>query len=108
MDYQPMYVLSTQRQQNAVKQYIAYDRHVDSLNRQLPPDRQLYIVCGESTIKDPTPYLQRDSTSAIALWMQAVIQAQEDSTDVPLMTARLLNIVSVSFALTAPSVVVVK
>ena len=91
MDYQPMYVLSTQRQQSAVKQYIAYDRQVDSLNRVLPPDQQLYIVCGESTIKDATPYIQRDPTSVISLWLQAIIQAQQDSTDVPLMTAHLLE-----------------
>ena len=91
MDYQPMYVLSTQRQQSAVKQYIAYDRQVDSLNRVLPPNQQLYIVCGESTIKDATPYIQRDPTSVISLWLQAIIQAQQDSTDVPLMTAHLLE-----------------
>ena len=91
MDYQPMYVLSTERQQSNVKQYVAYDRQVDSLNRTLPANRQLYIVCGESNIKDATPYLQRDTTSAVALWMHAIIQAQQDSTDVPLMTARLLD-----------------
>ena len=91
MDYQPMYVLSTERQQNAVKQYVAYDRQVDSLNRVLPANRQLYIVCGKSTIQDATQFVGRDSTSAIALWMRAVSQAQQDSNDVPLMTARLLD-----------------
>jgi tetratricopeptide (TPR) repeat protein len=91
MDYQPMYVLSTERQQSSVKQYVAYDRQVDSLNRTLPANRQLYIVCGKTSVQDATPYVGQDSSSAIALWMRAIIQAQEDSTDVPLMTARLLD-----------------
>ena len=92
MDYQPMYVLSTERQMSNVKQqYVTYDRQVDSLNRTLPANRQLYIVCGDSNIKDATPYVQRDTTSAVALWMRAFIQAQQDSSDVPLMTARLLE-----------------
>jgi tetratricopeptide (TPR) repeat protein len=91
MDYQPMYVLSTQQKQNGVKQYIAYDRQVDSLNHTLPANRQLYIVCGQSNINDATPFVGTQTSSAVALWMQAVIQAQQDSTDVPLMTARLLD-----------------
>ena len=91
LDYMPMYVLSTEPQRDAVRTYVAFDRQVDSLNRTLPANRQLYIVCGETTIKDVTPYLQQDSTSAVALWMKAIIQSQQDSTDVPLMTAKLLD-----------------
>jgi tetratricopeptide (TPR) repeat protein len=74
-----------------VKQYVAYDRQVDSLNHTLPASRQLYIVCGKTNVKDATPYVGQDTTSAIALWMRAIIQAQEYSTDVPLMTAHLLD-----------------
>jgi tetratricopeptide (TPR) repeat protein len=99
MDYQPMYVLSTQRQQSAVKNYIAYDRQVDSLNRTLPADRQLYIVCGKSNIKDASLYLKQDTMSAVSLWMTTIIQAQQDSTDVPRMTAQLLDDFSRAIAL---------
>jgi tetratricopeptide (TPR) repeat protein len=52
LDYMPMYVLSTERQQSVVKHYVAFDRHVDSLNRTLPADRQLYIVCTTTTLSE--------------------------------------------------------
>jgi tetratricopeptide (TPR) repeat protein len=91
MDYLPMCVLSTQRQQSAVKHYVAYDRQVDSLNHTLPANMQLYIVCGESTIHDPAPWLEHDATSAVALWLRAICQAQKESSDMPLMTANLLE-----------------
>jgi tetratricopeptide (TPR) repeat protein len=91
MDYQPMYVLSTEPQRSAVRQYVAYDRQVDSLNRVLPADQHLYIVCGPTKIQDPTPWLKRDKSSAVACWLQAVWQAEQDSTDVPLRTANLLD-----------------
>ena len=52
MDYMPMYALSTERQQSAVKSYVAYDRQVDSLNRSLPADRQIYIVSGQTTLSE--------------------------------------------------------
>ena len=52
MDYMPMYVLSTEPQLSAVKHYIAFDRHVDSLNHTLPADRQLYIVSGQATLSE--------------------------------------------------------
>ena len=99
LDYMPMYVLSTQQQRSAVRTYIAYDRQVDSLNRTLPADRQLYIVCGKSNIKDASLYLKQDSISAVALWMTTIIQAQQDSTDVPMMTAQLLDDFSRAIAL---------
>ena len=91
MDYQPMYVLSTERQQSAVRQYVAFDRQVDSLNRVLPRDRQLYIVAGQTPIPDPSPWLQSDSTSSVALWLRAVCEWQTDSAGVPLRTAMLLD-----------------
>ncbi len=52
MGYMPMYALSTETFQSAVKLYIAYDRTVDSLNRQLPRDAQLHIVCNQSTLSE--------------------------------------------------------
>ena len=91
MDYMPMYVLSTQRQQSAVKHYVAFDRQVDSLNRTLPPNRQLYIVTGQSAVADLHSYVAADSTSAVALWLTAIDHWQSDSLDVPLRTARLID-----------------
>jgi tetratricopeptide (TPR) repeat protein len=91
MDYLPMYELSTEPQRNSVKHYVAYDRQVDSLNHVLPAKMQLYIVCGPSKIKDPSPWLQRDSTSAVACWLRAMWQAEQDSTDIPLRTSNLLE-----------------
>ena len=52
MDYMPMYSLSTERVQSAVKQYVAYDRQVDSLNSHLPADSRLYIVVGQPSPKE--------------------------------------------------------
>ena len=91
MDYMPMYVLSTVQQTNAVRNYVTYDRQVDSLNRQLPRNRQLYIVAGRSSITDPTPYMKLDSTSVVATWLKAFCQWQTDSLDVPLRTANLID-----------------
>jgi hypothetical protein len=91
MDYMPMYVLSTQPQQNNVKRYVAYDRQVDSLNHVLPARQQLYIVCGTSKIKDPSPWLKRDSTSSVACWLKAMWQAEQDSIDIPLRASNLLE-----------------
>ena len=52
MDYMPMYVLSTERIQNAVKQYIPYDQQVDRYNSSLPKGQQLNIVCGQNTLSE--------------------------------------------------------
>lgn len=52
LDYMPMYVLSTEQMQNAVKHYVAYDRLVDQLNTTLPKSRRLYIVCGLQTLSE--------------------------------------------------------
>ena len=52
LDYQPMYGLSTERQQNAVRRYVAYDRHVDALNAHQPSDRQLYVVCNQPILSE--------------------------------------------------------
>ena len=91
MDYMPMYVLSTRQQVNAVRHYVAYDRQVDSLNRQLPADHRLYIVAGQSDITDPSRYLKDEAGSAVALWLKAICQYQTDSLDVPLRTANLID-----------------
>ena len=99
MDYQPMYVLSTWPQQSSVRRYVAYDRQVDSLNRALPADRHLYIVCGESTITDPAPWLKNDSASAVECWLRAICQAQQESENVPLRTANLLDNLTRAIAL---------
>ena len=50
LDYLPMYQLSFEQQQNAVRHYVAFDRLVDAYNAQLPPDRQLYIHSGQQAL----------------------------------------------------------
>ena len=52
MDYMPMYALSTERSASVVKQYVAYDRHVDALNSRLPRQEQLHIVCSQTTLSE--------------------------------------------------------
>ena len=52
MDYMPMYVLSTERYQSAVKHYVAYDRQVDALNAVMPANAQLYIICNQPTLSE--------------------------------------------------------
>jgi tetratricopeptide (TPR) repeat protein len=52
MDYMPMYALSTEHYQSAVKNYVAYDRQVEVLNRQLPASRQLHISCNQTTLSE--------------------------------------------------------
>jgi tetratricopeptide (TPR) repeat protein len=91
MDYMPMYCLSTKQKISAVRHYVTYDRQVDSMNHQLPRNRQLYIVAGESDIKDPSVYIKADSTSALALWIRAISQWQDESIDLPLRTANLID-----------------
>ena len=91
MDYMPMYVLATQRTQSVLKHYVAYDRQVDSLNRMLSKEQQLYIVLWRTNIKDPTPRLSRDTTSAVSSWLSAICQWKEDAADIPLRTSHLLD-----------------
>ena len=50
MDYMPMYLLSTENYQSAVKHYIAYDRYVEQLNGTLKADRKLHIVCNQARL----------------------------------------------------------
>ena len=52
MDYMPMYLLSTENYQSAVKHYIAYDRYVEQLNGTLKADRKLHIVCNQATLSE--------------------------------------------------------
>ncbi len=52
MDYMPMYMLSNDRQQDAVRHYVAYDNHVDNINSSLPADHKIYIVCNQSTLSE--------------------------------------------------------
>ena len=52
MDLLPMYALSTERYQNAVKNYVAYDRQVEMLNTRMPVDRQLHIICNQTTLSE--------------------------------------------------------
>jgi len=99
MDYLPMYVLSTEHHQSAVKHYVAFDRQVDSLNRQLPAAMQLHIVCGQTNIINPARYLDRDSTSAVSYWLRAIVQAEQEKSDIPLMTAHLLDNLSKAITL---------
>ena len=53
MDYQPMYLLATESQQQGVSRYIAYDRMVDSLNACLPDSQQLHIICQQPSLNEP-------------------------------------------------------
>jgi tetratricopeptide (TPR) repeat protein len=52
MDYLPMYVLSTEQYQNAVKSYVAYDRQVEAVNRLLPESYRLHILCNQTTLSE--------------------------------------------------------
>ena len=77
MDYMPMYVLSCENKENGIRQYVAYDRQVDSLNATLPASRQLHIVClpsYEADKEDLSAVAGRDSTSAVFYWVRATHQ----------------------------------
>ncbi len=52
MDYMPMYFLSTERQQSALRRYVAYDRLVDAVNDKMPASANLHIVCNQSTLSE--------------------------------------------------------
>ena len=51
-NYQPMYNLSFEQQEHAVKHYVAYDRQVDSLNRHLPMWHPVHVVCNQATLSE--------------------------------------------------------
>ena len=75
MDYMPMYVLSTVNSEGGVRQYVAYDSTVDSLNVILPAERRLHIVCMpsyEADKEDLSDYVQNDSTTSVFYWIRAV------------------------------------
>lgn len=50
LEYMPMYLLSTERDQSAIKRYVAFDREVDRLNSHLPANSQMHIVCNQTTL----------------------------------------------------------
>jgi tetratricopeptide (TPR) repeat protein len=52
MDYMPMYILSTENYQSAVKNYVAYDRFVDQLNSTMKGSRKLHIICNQTTLSE--------------------------------------------------------
>ncbi len=107
MEYMPMYVLSTQREQSTVKHYVAYDRQVDSLNRILPASQQLYIVIRDyvDDVEDLTGILPTDSTLALVYWQRAVALAHQNHVnapkgfDVQLLTAGVLSDLTRAIAL---------
>ena len=85
MDYMPSYLLSTEQQLDAVKRYVAYDRHVDAFNSQLPKDRRLYIVCSQNTLSEKATrrYFARiDSLS------QQIGQTRQEKSLCPLLLQR--------------------
>ena len=52
MDYLPMYALSAEKYQHAVKYYVPYNRQVEQLNAKLPAGSQIHIVCNQSTLSE--------------------------------------------------------
>ncbi len=79
MDYMPMYMLTTERQVSAVKQYVAYDRQVDSINHILPADCQLHIVCSQATLGEAATqryFVRLDSLSAGIARTRTIRQVQ--------------------------------
>ena len=79
MDYMPMYMLTTERQFSTVKQYIAYDRQVDSLNHTLPADFQLHIACSQATLGEAATqryFVRLDTLSAQIDRTRTIQQAQ--------------------------------
>ena len=73
MGYMPNYVLTTETHENGIRNYVAYDRQVDSLNVTLSPERRLNIVCmpsyeaGNSQLPEMIPV---DSTTAVYYWLR--------------------------------------
>lgn len=79
MDYMPMYMLTTERQFSTVKQYIAYNRQVDSLNHTLPADCQLHIACSLPTLGEAATqryFVRLDNLSADIDRTRTIQQAQ--------------------------------
>ena len=52
MDYLPMYALSAEKYQHAVKYYVPYNRQLEQLNAKLPAGSQIHIVCNQSTLSE--------------------------------------------------------
>ncbi len=52
MDYLPMYALSAEKYQHAVKYYVPYNRQVEQLNAKLPAGSQIHIICNQSTLSE--------------------------------------------------------
>ena len=74
MDYMPMYVLTTENHESGVRQYVAYDSQVDSINATLPPGYRLHIVCMpayEAAKAELPEQLVTDTTTAVYYWLRA-------------------------------------
>ena len=52
MDYQPMYTLVTENQQQKVSSYLPYDSRVDSLNNLLPANSRVHIRCNQVSLDE--------------------------------------------------------
>lgn len=97
IDYQPMYTLTTESDRQTIKQYIAYDLRVDSINRLLPSNFQLHINCSQTSLgeKESRAYFNlidtlsvqigHHSNSSLLLFQRAVafsvIQNNESAID---------------------------
>ena len=69
MDYQPMYTLVTENQQQTVRHYVAFDSRVDSLNNLLPPNSRIHIRCNQVSLDEKATrrYFQWIDTLTIRL-----------------------------------------
>jgi tetratricopeptide (TPR) repeat protein len=52
MDYLPMYALSAEKYQHAIKHYVPYNRQIEQLNAKLPAGSQIHIICNQSTLSE--------------------------------------------------------
>lgn len=52
MDYLPMYALSAEKYQHAIKYYVPYNRQIEQLNAKLPAGSQIHIICNQSTLSE--------------------------------------------------------
>ncbi len=87
MDYMPMYSLSTESYQNAVKHYVAYDRHIDQLNNELPRDRRLHIVCTKQTLSEAAT---KRYFSRIDSLTQQIANTRQEKDLLPLLLQRAI------------------
>ena len=75
-----MYVLSRENYESGIRQYVAYDSKIDSLNATLPAGSQLHIVCMpsyEAAKEDLSAVVQCDSTSSVFYWIRATSRQTE-------------------------------